>query len=116
MEDRRDESYTLNRGKIPYVNVSNEVKATGKMIELGKIVMTRGVRTYVNPYDVSKALDRHQALDFGDISENDKEVNLEAVKSKGQILSSYEDRIGMRFWIITEHDRSATTILLPSEY
>lgn len=114
MEDARDKNYPLN--KIPYVSVSNEVKNTGKMIKLGKVVMTPGARNCVHPYDASKALDRHQALDFGDISENDKEANLEAVKNKDQILSAYNDRFGTRFWIITEHDRSATTILLPVEY
>ena len=95
MEDIRDESYKL---------------------ELGNVVMTPGALKSVHLVDMHNALKRHQALDFGDISENDKEANLEAIKSKEQILSAYNDRNGTRFWIITEHDRSATTILLPSEY
>ena len=54
--------------------------------------------------------------DFGDVSEEDWELNEEAVDTGDRILSAYHDRNGVKFWIITEWDRSATTILLPSEY
>ena len=50
------------------------------------------------------------------MSEEDKELNEEAMHNEGRILSAYHDRNGIKFWIITEWDRSATTILLPSEY
>lgn len=87
-----------------------------KILSLGKVVITPAARFMLHIPDIINCLERHQALDFGDISEADKETNLEALKSRGQIHSAYNDRNGTRFWIITEHDRSATTILLPSEY
>lgn len=46
----------------------------------------------------------------------DKAANDEAVKSGGRILSRYMSAAGEPFWIITEADRSATTVLMPEEY
>ena len=54
--------------------------------------------------------------DWGDVSEEDRKANDEAIDFGSRILSSYADRHGIRFWIITEADRSATTILLPEDY
>ena len=52
---------------------------------------------------------------WGDLCQDDKESNDEAVKHGGRILSSY--LVGIKkVWVITEADRSVTTILLPSEY
>lgn len=54
--------------------------------------------------------------DFGEVSEEDKALNEEAIEIGDRILSAYFDRDGVKYWIITEADRSATTVLLPSEY
>ncbi len=53
------------------------------MLSLGMVVMTPGARLNVNSEDMLKALERHRALDFGDISEPDKETNLDALKNRG---------------------------------
>lgn len=58
---------------------------------------------------------RHLMGDWGDMCDEDKMLNDEAVKHGGRIFSAYETEVG-KLWIITEADRSATTILLPSEY
>lgn len=61
-------------------------------------------------------LDRHQSGDCGDLSAEDKAEN-ELWEEKGlRILSAYHLKDGTKIWIITEADRSATTILLPEEY
>ena len=62
------------------------------------------------------ALKRHLSGDWGDVSEDDKQSNDEAVKDGDRILSAYHAPDGTKFWIITESDRSATTFLLPDEY
>ena len=53
---------------------------------------------------------------WGDVSDADKRANYKAVKDGDRILSSYKSSDGLTFWIITEWDRSATTVLLPDEY
>ena len=66
--------------------------------------------------DVARSLLRHITGDWGDLCEEDRRVITEAVRFGEGVLSSYLDRDGTRFLIITEADRSATTILLPYEY
>lgn len=84
--------------------------------ELGQVLITPGARDDLELKDVISSLVRHAGGDFGDVCEEDKAYNEEAVESGDRILSAYHDRNGVKFWIITEWDRSATTILLPSEY
>ena len=54
--------------------------------------------------------------DWGELSESDRQANEHALKHDLRVLSAYTLRTGERIWIITEGDRSVTTILLPSEY
>jgi hypothetical protein len=61
-------------------------------------------------------LERHTTGDFGNLCEEDKARNTEAAASGGRVFSSYEIAPDVKVWVITEADRSATTILLPSEY
>ena len=84
--------------------------------ELGQVLITPGAHDDLELKDVASSLVRHAGGDFGDVSEEDWELNEEAVDTGDRILSAYIDRKGVKFWIITEWDRSATTILLPSEY
>ena len=84
--------------------------------ELGQVLITPGAHDDLDLKDVASCLVRHAGGDFGDVSEEDKEHNEEALVTGDRILSSYRDSNGIKFWIITEWDRSATTILLPDEY
>ena len=61
-------------------------------------------------------LSRHQHGDWGDLCEEDKKENEFSILNNLRILSAYTLKAGVKIWIITEADRSATTILLPSEY
>lgn len=61
-------------------------------------------------------LKRHVRGDWGEVDEEDSEANDNALESGDRVLSAYRTRRGDRIWIITEADRSATTILLPEEY
>jgi len=61
-------------------------------------------------------LRRHQAGVWGELSEEDRQENELSLKEGFRILSAYRTRAGVKLWVITEHDRSATTVLLPSEY
>ena len=61
-------------------------------------------------------LRRHVAGDWADLSDDDRRANVQALKAGGRILSAYVTILGERLWIITEADRSRTTILRPDEY
>jgi hypothetical protein len=61
-------------------------------------------------------LRRHMSCDWGDLSEDDLRENELSLKEGFRLLSNYRTGKGQQLWIITEADRSATTLLLPSEY
>jgi hypothetical protein len=65
--------------------------------------------------DLSRFLSRHLSGDWGDLCKEDKEENNFSLINGFRLLSAYETGEG-RLWIITEADRSATTVLLPEEY
>lgn len=78
--------------------------------------MTPGVQSSVPPSEMMRALRRHARSDWGELEQEDLEANDRAVKEGGRLLSAYRSKAGTKFWIITEADRSATTVLLPEEY
>ena len=61
-------------------------------------------------------LRRHLAGDWGELDEHDRHENELSLQNGWRILSCYRLRNGTRIWIITEADRSVTTVLLPEEY
>lgn len=61
-------------------------------------------------------LRRHMSTDWGEVSEDDAHENEVSLREGFRLLSAYRTAKGQKIWIITEADRSATTILLPSEY
>lgn len=65
--------------------------------------------------EVMSAIIRFQNCDWGDCCEEDRQTNDFAAEHGERILASYETSKG-KIWIITEWDRSATTILYPDEY
>jgi len=87
------------------------------LFTLGKIVATRGVLMHLEREGIlaDEYLGRHVCGDWGDLTPNDMEMNRLAVIHGSRIFSSYVVAC-KRVWIITEADRSATTLLFPSEY
>lgn len=82
----------------------------------GKLVMTSNALNTLNPLDVLAGLARHLKGDWGELDEEDKHLNEVALEQDLRLLSKYRDRHGEHFYIITEHDRSYTTIMLVSDY
>jgi len=87
---------------------------------LGQVVMTRTLNEWVQQdparYEFLQAfMARHQSGDWGNVCEEDAQVNADALIYGNRILSLYEHE-GTFIWIITEADRSVTTILFPSDY
>lgn len=83
---------------------------------LGRVVITTQAREQLNPDDADACLRRHACGDWGALAPEDVQENELSLEEGFRLLSSYQDRNGTRFWIITEADRSATTLLLPEEY
>lgn len=88
----------------------------GIRFPLGQLVITRGAYDKLSELDVNKAINRHVIGDWGELDERDREENDIAVDHGGRLMSRYTAGTGAVFWIITEYDRSVTTILLPLEY
>jgi hypothetical protein len=84
---------------------------------LGRIVATPGALALLDRAQCSglEYVLRHATGDFGEVCEEDAAANLNAIKQGTRILSAYRVA-GERLWIITEADRSVTTLLLPGEY
>ena len=85
---------------------------------LGRIVATPGALEALeeanqNPFEF---LERHRAGDWGDLCEEDKSENEFSVRNGFRILSAYRTRNNVTIWVITEADRSVTTLLRPHEY
>lgn len=83
---------------------------------LGTLVITPNAESQLQEGDVIGALQRHAHGNWGDLEEEDRQLNDQAVVEGTRILSAYVSQAGVRFWIITEADRSVTTILLPEDY
>ena len=83
---------------------------------LGQLVATPAAIEAVNPDDMRNCLARHAAADWGDLCGEDRNENEIALRSELRIFSVYRDRKGVKFWIITEANRSSTCILLPTDY
>lgn len=97
------------------LEILNETKV---LFPLGKVYITVGAREALEESNQQplEFLARHQKGDYGDICENDRKENELSVREGFRILSSYRTALEEKIWIITEADRSSTTILLPEEY
>jgi hypothetical protein len=82
----------------------------------GQILATSQVLRQLPEYEVQRALARHLAGDWGDCCLEDAEANTAALQTGDRLFSVYHTADGIKFWIITEADRSATTVLLPEDY
>lgn len=85
---------------------------------LGQVVATPGALEALEEAGQlsQEFLHRHIVGDWGELDEHDREANERAVRGGDRIFSSYLTKKGTKLWVITEYDRSVTTLLLPSEY
>jgi len=92
------------------------------LFPLGHIVMTQGVKALIDDTqspltdaELLALINRHRMGDDGDVCEDDAEANQQAIKHDLRVFSVYK-MATCKLWIITEADRSSTTLLLPEEY
>ena len=89
-----------------------------RLFALGRLVATPGALAALeaNGKGCTECLERHAHGDWGDLCQEDRQANDEAVVDDLRVLSAYRLPTGQKLWVITEWDRSATTVLLPEEY
>jgi tRNA1(Val) A37 N6-methylase TrmN6 len=109
-------------GSIECLAEVSRLNAPGacKLFQLGRLTMTRGVQALVlEGFDLGPLLARYRRGEWGDSDQADIDANNRAVKKGGlRVFSSYEvpESPDGRLYIITEHNRSLTTVMLPTEY
>ena len=88
------------------------------LFSLGQTVATPGALESLQEagQEAHEFLVRHIKGDWGDLSEEDRQENNLSLKEGFRLLSAYHLKTGVKIWIISESDRSVTTLLLPSEY
>ena len=96
----------------------SRVDGSRPVIPLGRVLATPGAieALIAARCDGGALLDRHAGGDWGELEADDRARNDAALVTGERVLSSYTLRTGTTVWIITEHDRSCTTLLLPSDH
>jgi len=96
----------------------NDKKVPLPLFPLGTICCTPAALLKLMRFGLHgwQLVERHATGDFGDLDEEDKASNRAAIQDGGRVFSSYEIAPRIKVYVITEADRSATTLLLPSEY
>jgi hypothetical protein len=85
-------------------------------VPLGQIVATPAALAVLTQPDIVAALRRHASGDWGNVDAEDRAANDDALRDGTRVLSVYQSASGTTFWVITEADRSVTTVLLPDDY
>ena len=89
---------------------------TQSLFPLGQTVITPAAKEALSDLDAQVALKRHQRGDWGDCSPEDTAENELALTEGFRLFSVYHTEQRVKFWVITEADRSSTCILLPEDY
>ena len=84
--------------------------------DLGQLVATPNALSVLTHDDMLSGLSRHIRGDWGNLDPEDRNANDRALQHGGRLFSAYVSINEVKFWIITECDRSATTVLLPEDY
>lgn len=95
---------------------TNGGNSTPPKFPLGQIVATPSALNSIPNDEILAALARHVRGDWGTLDPEDWNSNERALKGEGRLFSAYLSVRNIKFWIITECDRSVTTILLPEDY
>jgi hypothetical protein len=88
------------------------------LFKLGQLCSTPGALEALQTagQNAAEFLARHVSGDWGIVDSDDQQANNDAINDESRILSAYKLGTGTKIWIITEADRSVTTLLLPEEY
>ena len=87
------------------------------LFQLGQVVVTRNCLNYAQEHGINltELIERHVSGDDGDLCKADKQLNDLSIKEDGRVFSSYQTN-GVKIYVVTEWDRSYTTIMLAEDY
>jgi antirestriction protein ArdC len=108
-EPPRDDGAELREHSPAY----GECKA---VVRLGRLLTTPAALEKIPNHEILAAITRHQSGDWGEVDKDDWNENERALNDGTRLFSVYRSIAGVKFWIITEADRSATMVLLPGDY
>jgi len=91
-------------------------KTSPPKFPIGRILITKNALDSIPLEEATTGLVRHVAGDWGEVCKSDHRANEAALQEGGRLLSVYRATNGVKYWIITEADRSSTTVLLPEDY
>ena len=118
-----EDSHELHSTNIPNQAETDGCRAdqeSAKLVlakfRLGHIVTTPNALVELTEYDILRGIQRHQAGDWGDLGSVDKAANDRALENRTRIYSTYHAANGTKFMLVTEADRSKTTVFLSGEY
>jgi hypothetical protein len=94
---------------------AEELPARRALFPLGRHVITLAVVETVTPLDVCLAALRHSRGVWGELDEAGREANERSLREGGELVSAHHARNGTCFYVVTEHDRSVTHVLVPEE-
>jgi hypothetical protein len=124
--DGQDVLFVKAEGNLPVAyglpsGFLEKLKASTKpsgLFPLGQALLTPGATEALEAagQPASEFLSRHEQGDWGEVDDFDQKENGLSIYSRCRILSVFHTSKGVKIWVITESDRSATTLLLPSEY
>jgi hypothetical protein len=95
--------------------LSEGSKAGKSRFRLGRVVATTGVSESLSNDEMTGLIRRHVAGDWGEVNAHDAEENELGLRNGLRIFSVYRARDGRKVWVITEADRSSTTIMFPED-
>lgn len=106
------------RGGVQENHMKEREPERRPLFDLGQVVATPGALSALEEAVQAPVglLARHITGDWGDLVDEDREANDQALREGSRLLSAYHLATGVKVWVITEWDRSVTTLLLPDEY
>ena len=115
MSEARPRASSFDEGYV-MVAEQNENENEKVRVPLGQVVATANAAEALPQNEIIAGLQRHASGDWGDVDDEDSASNDQAIQHGDRLLSVYHTIDGTKFWIITEWDRSVTTVLLPEDY
>lgn len=122
IEERRPGTWVEHHHR-PGIGVSFRELSTTTLFPLGRLAMTANLQRVLQDTDpenweedLNILIARHASGDWGDLDGHDRDENDTALRHGGRLLSAYTTTNGVKVWVITEADRSATTALMPDDY
>ena len=90
-------------------------ESSEERLEVGRVVTTSAVARSLSPFEIFELVGRHVRGDWGTLGEEDMQANRVAIREGERVLSRYRTCV-QDVYVITEYDRSVTTVLFVDEY